>query len=394
MKSLPHGGRLIDRVLRGEARERALEHVARLPRLDLTPGQADDLFNIAVGIFSPLEGFMGRAELKTVLEDMRLPSGVPSTIPIVLPIDQQVVAQLGTRDELTLYQRGHPLALLEVTEVFPYDKIKFAERVFGTTDAAHPGVRQLQGASTHLIAGRINLIEESASSFARYRLKPVETRILFSSKGWRTIVGFQTRNVPHLGHEYLQKTALSFVDGLFINPVIGRKKPGDFKDEVILRAYEALLGNYYLRQRAVLAILQTEMRYAGPREAVFHAILRKNFGCTHFIVGRDHAGVGQFYPPYAAQEIFDRFPDLGIVPLFAAAFFYCERCGGVANEKSCPHPEAERLPFSGTLLRELVKHRATDRLDPSLCKLVRPEVAAVVSHYQHPLVEENPSESS
>jgi sulfate adenylyltransferase len=196
------------------------------------------------------------------------------------------------------------------------------------------------------------------------------------------IVGFQTRNVPHIGHEYVQKTALTFADGLFINPVIGKKKPGDFKDEVILQSYEALMEHYYLKERAVMAILQTEMRYAGPREAIFHAIVRKNFGCTYFIVGRDHAGVGNFYSPYAAQEIFDEFPDLGIVPLFFTAFFHCKRCGSVANEKTCPHSEQERLDFSGTLLRKMV----TEQVAPP-AELIRPEVAEIVMGFEHPFVE-------
>ena len=191
------------------------------------------------------------------------------------------------------------------------------------------------------------------------------------------MVGFQTRNVPHLGHEYVQKTALTFVDGIFLNPVIGRKKAGDFRDEVILGTYEALVRHYYPAERAVLATLHTEMRYAGPREAIFHAIVRKNFGCTHFIVGRDHAGVGQYYAPYAAQEIFEEFPDLGIAPLFFTAFFYCRRCVSVANEKTCPHGPAEHLDFSGTLLRRLL----TERQAPD--GLIRPEVAEIILSTDH-----------
>jgi sulfate adenylyltransferase len=207
--------------------------------------------------------------------------------------------------------------------------------------------------------------------------------VLFNTKGWHTVVGFQTRNVPHLGHEYVQKTALTFVDGLFINPVIGRKKAGDFKDAVILAAYEELVQHYYVRERTVMATLHTEMRYAGPREAIFHAIVRKNFGCTHFIVGRDHAGVGDYYAPYAAQEIFDDFPDLGIIPLFFTAFFYCRRCGSVAHEKICPHGVEARLDFSGTLLRQLL----TDRHAPD--GLIRPEVAEIILGIDNPFVEEN-----
>ncbi|MDR7459955.1 MAG: sulfate adenylyltransferase, partial [Armatimonadota bacterium] len=255
-----------------------------------------------------------------------------------------------------------------------------------TLDPAHPGVARTLAMGPYLVAGPIDLLAGLPHPFARYRLFPRETRVLFREKGWRTIVGFQTRNVPHLGHEYVQKTALAFVDGIFVNPVLGRKKPGDFRDEVILEAYEALLAHYYLRPRAVLSVLHTEMRSAGPREAVFHAILRKNFGCTHFVVGRDHAGVGSFYPPYAAQEIFDEFPDLGIVPLFFTAFFHCHRCGTVANEKTCPHPVEHRVPFSGTALR-----RALEAREGEAAALIRPEVAEVVRRHPAPFVAARPA---
>jgi sulfate adenylyltransferase len=233
-----------------------------------------------------------------------------------------------------------------------------------------------------LIGGRLSLIRLCRDEFERFRLRPMETRLLFKEKGWQSVVGFQTRNIPHLGHEYVQKTALSFVDGLFINPVIGRKKSGDFKDEVILEAYEALIRNYYLRERAVMAILRTEMRYAGPREAIFHAIVRKNFGCTHFIVGRDHAGVGNYYAPYAAQEIFEDFPDLGIVPLFFKSFFYCERCASVVNEKTCPHDASYHIDFSGTGLREKL---SKGEVPPK--EFVRPEVADVLLKWKDPFVQ-------
>jgi sulfate adenylyltransferase len=224
-----------------------------------------------------------------------------------------------------------------------------------------------------LLGGKITLVGESDDPFASYSLGPAETRILFREKGWRSVVGFQTRNVPHLGHEYLQKTALTFSDGLFINPVIGKKKPGDFLDEVILKSYEELIRHYYLRERAVLAVLKTEMRYAGPREAIFHAIMRKNFGCTHFIVGRDHAGVGSFYDPFAARDIFQEFPDLGIAPVFFNAFFWCTKCGGVANEKTCPHPDADQVQFSGTRMREMLM---AGEVPPP--ELMRPEVAEAI----------------
>jgi sulfate adenylyltransferase len=340
---------------------------------------ASDIMNLGIGTLSPLEGFMGPEDLHSTLYEKRLASGIPWTIPIVLDVSASQASQLG--EAVGLWYAGQPLALLEVDTTYRYDPHEFAKQVFGTEDQKHPGVANVFRMREVLLGGRVTVLGELDSPFARYRLTPLETRVLFTAKGWRTVVGFQTRNVPHLGHEYVQKTALTFVDGIFINPVIGRKKAGDFKDEVILQAYDALVRHYYLRERAVLATLHTEMRYAGPREAIFHAIVRKNFGCTHFIVGRDHAGVGKYYTPYAAQEIFDEFPDLGIIPLFFTAFFYCRRCSSVANEKTCPHGAEARVDFSGTLLRKLLSERqAPDGL-------IRSEVAEIILSTAQPFVE-------
>jgi sulfate adenylyltransferase len=227
----------------------------------------------------------------------------------------------------------------------------------------------------------ITVLGEVETPFAAYRLRPQQTCMRFESKGWHTVVGFQTHNVPHLGHEYVQNTALTFVDGIFLNPVIGRKKAGDFTDEVIPGTYEALMHHHYPLERVVLATLHTETRYAGPREAIFHAIVRKNSGSTQFIVGRDHAGVGQSYAPYAAQEIFEEFPNLSITPLFFTAFFYSRRCLSVANEKTCPHGPDQRLEFSDTLLRRLI----TERQAPD--GLIRQEVAEIILGTDHPFVE-------
>jgi sulfate adenylyltransferase len=349
--------------------------------VDLNAEQASDVWNLATGAYSPLEGFLGPEDLRAVLFDRRLANGVTWTIPIVLDVSAERARRLG--DAVGLWHNGRPLARLDGVCPYRYDRVDYAKQVFGTDDAKHPGVAKVLGLGDVLLGGTVTALGdlETAAHLARYRLTPRETRVLFDAKGWRTVVGFQTRNVPHLGHEYVQKTALTFVDGLFINPVIGRKKAGDFKDEVILAAYEALVQHYYVRERTVLATLHTEMRYAGPREAIFHAIVRKNFGCTHFIVGRDHAGVGSYYAPYAAQEIFDDFPDLGITPLFFTAFFYCRRCGSVANEKTCPHAAEARLDFSGTLLRRLL----TERHAPD--GLIRPEVAEVILGVDNPFVE-------
>jgi sulfate adenylyltransferase len=379
----PHGGKLVDRVLSPERQEEALEEAHKLVQLKVSDDLAKDTENIAFGAFSPLEGFLNRSEYESVLHEKRLSNDLPWTLPIVLDASQEELKGAKAGDTVAIISPlNEPVALLEIEEIFQYKKEEFAREVYGTNDPAHPGVTKTNSMKDRLVGGKISLIRMSFDEFQKYRLRPIETRVLFKEKGWRTIVGFQTRNIPHIGHEYVQKTALTFVDGLFINPVIGKKKSGDFKDEVILAAYEALLRHYYLRDRTVMAVLRTEMRYAGPREAIFHAIVRKNFGCTHFVVGRDHAGVGKYYPPYAAQEIFDEFPDLGIVPLPFKSFFYCKRCESVVNEKICPHDSSQRLDFSGTDLRsKLSKGEAPPK------EFVRPEVAEVLLRCKDPFVE-------
>jgi len=373
----PHGGKLVDRRAK---RRYAAEELRELPALHVSREIAQEAENIANGVFSPLQGFLGEEDLSSVLEHMRLASDIPWTMPILLDASEEEAAELGEGDTVALVHRGSPIALLELEERYTCDRKMIAEKLYGTRNPAHPGVAKTLTMKDVLLSGRIELLSQAPAEFSRYHLQPAETRVLFKEKGWRTVVGFQTRNPPHLGHEYVQKTALSFVDGIFINPVIGRKKKGDFRDEVILRAYDELLKLYYLRERAVLSILRTEMRYAGPREAVFHAIIRKNFGCTHFIVGRDHAGVGGYYKPYEAQEIFEEFPDLGITPVFFTSFFYCRRCGGVANEKTCPH-EHERISYSGTEIRRMIAER---RMPPSTC--MRPEVAKVILGFENPFI--------
>ncbi len=378
----PHGGVLVDRVLTDARREEALEEAKSLPRLELSPEQAYDTVNIAVGLFSPLEGFLGSAALKSVLGEMRLPSGVPWTIPILLDVFTEELSDVT--DRLCLTYKTSPLAILNLEEVYTFDPERLTREVFGTTDPKHPGVANTLALKANLVAGKVRLISLPPLPFPGYYMRPADSRSLFQAKGWASVVGFQTRNVPHLGHEYTQKSALTLLDGLFINPVIGRKKTGDFKDEVIIRTYEVLLQNYFPRERVCMAILPTEMRYAGPREAVFHAIVRKNYGCTHFIVGRDHAGVGSYYAPDAAQTIFQQFPDLGITPMLFPAFFYCKRCDAVTNEKVCPHGEEDQVELSGTFLRSIL----TSQGSPD-SGLIRPEVAQVMLTYDTPLVEES-----
>lgn len=379
----PHGGKLVERVLKGERKQDVLERAGRLPAVRLDDESVSDVENFATGVYSPLEGFPAEKDFRNIISQMRLASDVPWSIPIACDVSEEEAAELREGDEVLLTdEAGTPVALLHLEEKFRYDKEKTASAVFGTTDSAHPGVAKVRGMKDVLLAGPVDLIQAVPTPFDKYKLSPKETRVLFKEKGWRTVVGFQTRNTPHNGHEYVQKTALTFTDGIFVNPVIGKKKKGDFKDEVILASYEELIRHYYLKERAVMAILQMEMRYAGPREAVHHAIIRKNFGCTHIIIGRDHAGVGNYYPPYAAQDIFDEFPDLGIVPLFFKSFYHCKKCRSVVNEKTCPHPPSEHIQFSGTKIRDLL---VKGEIPPD--ELMRPEVARIIMSFPHPFNE-------
>ena len=381
MVSRPHGGRLISRVASESRRERILAKASEFQTIKINLEKAVEVENLARGVYSPLEGFMLSEDLRTCLEEMRLTNDVPWTMPILLDLSKEEAKNLSEGDEILLSLHEMPLATIEVEEIYKNEKHELARAVFGTEDERHPGVKMVKEMGDMLVGGRITLLSSVPNPYERYTLWPKETRVLFKEKGWKTVVGFQTRNAPHRGHEAIQKTALALVDGLFVNPVIGRKKPGDFRDDVILEAYRVLIENYYPRDTAVLAILRYEMRYAGPREAVHHAIMRKNFGCTHFIVGRDHAGVGNFYPPYAAQEIFKEFPDLGITPLFFREFFYCHKCEGLVNEKTCPHPESDRVRFSGTEIRKLIMQGKTPPPE-----VMRPEIAEVILSFEDPFV--------
>src|SRR5262245_60574946 len=353
MTTPPHGGVLVDRTLSKEARAETLRRSERLPSLELGERQAREVENLALGVYSPLEGFLREADFDAVLATSRLASGVPWTIPIVLDVSEADAGRLG-RGEILLRHDGRPLATMQIEEAYPLRRDEYSQAVFGTLDPKHPGVAHAATMGTVLLGGPITLIDLLPTPFPAHRLAPRETRARFEANGWKTVVGFQTRNIPHVGHEALQKAALNLTDGLFINPLVGGKKAGDFEDPVIVAAYDALVKHYYPADRAALGVLQGQMRYAGPKEAIFHAIQRKNFGCTHFIIGRDHAGVGGFYHPYAAQEIFKDFPDLGITPLFFPAFFKCKKCQGMVNEKICPHRGDDRVDFSGTRLREAI----------------------------------------
>ena len=378
----PHGGKLIDKTIDDAKRDAASKEAEKFFKIAVNNEQISDIVNIANGVFSPLEGFLNENDYLGVINDMRLSSNVPWTIPIVLDVGPEQVAHIKEGDNVTLTHSDAVVATMEVEDIYSYDKTEMAEKVFGTADKQHPGVAKVYGMKEYLIGGKIILINEPNMPFGEYALTPSETRSLFNKNGWNSVVGFQTRNVPHIGHEYLQKTALSLVDGVFINPVIGKKKVGDFRDEVILDSYNTLLDNYFPKDRAVMSIFQTEMRYAGPKEAIFHAIVRKNFGCTHFIVGRDHAGVGDYYSPFAAHEIFNEFDDLEIEPILFKSFFFCKKCDGISNDKTCPHPESEYINFSGTNIRSILEKGEV----PS-SKLMRPEVAKTILKYEKPFVE-------
>ena len=378
----PHGGKLIDRLLPEDKVNAKKEEAHSFPTLMINFETYIELENIAIGTFSPLDGYICSQDFDCILANNRLVNDIPWTIPIVLDVDEKIAKRFEESNPIALSFENEIVGILNLVEKYEYNKKQWVERVFGTTDSKHPGVKEVFSRNKVLLGGPITLLKRPAVPFSRYHLTPKESRILFKAKGWRTVVGFQTRNAPHIGHEYVQKTALTFVDGIFINPVIGKKKHGDFKDEVILDSYQSLIDHYYLKERAVLVTLLTEMRYAGPKEAIFHAIMRKNYGCSHFIVGRDHAGVGSYYPPFVAQEIFEKFPDLGIIPLFFRSFSYCKKCKSVVNEKTCPHPAEHHINFSGTKIREMLME---GKKPPS--QQMRPEVAEIILKHPQPFIE-------
>lgn len=380
MTAAPHGGKLV------QAREVAAnsQEFGGFPETHKVAVGAETrktVWNIANGVLSPLQGFMGESDYNGVLDQMRLESDVAWTLPILLMTEMAQSAKEG-EDLLLVGQDSHPVGIIEHEGTFNIDKREHSKKVFGTEDVAHPGVARVSAGPTRAVAGKLKVIAKpDYGAFADYTLTPRETRVLFAERGWKTVVAFQTRNAPHINHEYLQKSALGLVDGLFVNPVLGRKKPGDFRDEVIISTYRALIEHYYPRDSVVMSALHYEMQYAGPKEAIVHAIMRKNFGCTHMIVGRDHAGVGNFYAPYAAQEIFSEFPDLGVTTLFFKEFYYCKKCGGIASEKTCPHSEEDRLSFSGTKLRKMFSE---GEVPPK--EFMRPEVAAEIVRAKEPFV--------
>jgi len=372
----PHGGNLINREIHGSEREEVLKRALTLPRVQLTSRQVSDLVMIATGGYSPLDGFLNEADYTSVRDQMRLASGVIWPIPITLAVSEEVVDSLPGPAEVALYDNDYLLGVLALTEKFRYDKEREAKAVYGTKDLAHPGVAALFAQGDWLLAGPVHLVNRPRNQqFQEYRLDPLETRALFSKRGWRRVVAFQTRNPVHRAHEYIQKCALEIADGLLLHPLVGDTKADDVPAAVRIRSYEEILANYYPASRTVLAVMPAAMRYAGPREAVFHALIRKNYGCSHFIVGRDHAGVGNYYGTYDAHYIFDEFDvsELGITPLFFEHTFYCRTCAAMASAKTCPHEPTRHVTLSGTKVRELL---SAGELPPE--EFSRPEVARVL----------------
>jgi sulfate adenylyltransferase len=361
----PHGGKLVDRT------GSRPDGVERFEQIALTSRELSDLDMLASGALSPLEGFMARHDYERVVDEMRLGNGLPWALPVCLAVDRE---PNGDRAVLTDAD-GAPLAVLDVEQVYEYDKEREAERCFRTTDEAHPGVARLYEQKPLYLAGRVTVFERVEPPFPQLAFDPAQTRAAFAERGWRRVVGFQTRNPIHRAHEYLTKGALETVDGLLIHPLVGETKSDDVPATTRVECYEVLVENYYPSDRVLVSAFPAAMRYAGPREAIWHAICRKNYGCSHFIVGRDHAGVGDYYGTYDAQLIFDEFEshELDIEPMFFEHAFFCRACGQMATPKTCPHGGDDHVFLSGTKVRELL---AEGKLPPA--EFSRPEVAEVL----------------
>lgn len=341
--------------------------------IELSYDQYLEFEKISIGSFAPLDGFMTQAEFVSVVENMRLPNSEPFTLPVTLDLTTKQFNDLSVDEEITLLYRGVEVGIMRIQESFECEKMNVAEAIFGTTDIKHPGVANFMGSGEVFVGGPVKMKCKAQTKLSRYEMTPYETKSEFKKRGWQTVVGFQTRNVPHRAHEYLIRVGLEMVDGLFVQPLVGRKKAGDFTPEAILTAYQYLIGNFIRSDRACLGILSTSMRYAGPREAVFHAIIRRNYGCTHFIVGRDHAGVGEFYGKYDAHDLIDNFKgELGIEVLRFHGPFFCDQCDSIVTEHTCAHWQANPgsiREINGTDMRSIL----LDGVKPAK-ELMRPEI--------------------
>ncbi|MBE9215505.1 sulfate adenylyltransferase [Plectonema cf. radiosum LEGE 06105] len=381
-----HGGKLVNRIASPEQKQEFLSKADTLVRVELDERAVSDLEMIAIGGFSPLTGFMNQSDYKSVVSQMRLANGIAWSIPITLSVTESIADSLKVGDLIRLdNSKGEFIGVLELAEKYDYDKKLEAINVYRTDEDKHPGVQVVYNQGSVNIAGDIWLLERSSHpQFPKYQIDPAASRQMFREKGWKTIVGFQTRNPIHRAHEYIQKCALETVDGLFLHPLVGATKSDDIPADVRMRCYEILLENYYPDDRVILAINPAAMRYAGPREAIFHALVRKNYGCTHFIVGRDHAGVGDYYGTYDAQHIFDEFEpgELGIIPMKFEHAFYCTRTKQMATSKTSPSKPEERIHLSGTKVREMLRRGESPPQEFS-----RPEVAAELVRAMRVLIE-------
>ncbi len=376
MPIAPHGGLLVNRLLSGSALESAKAKAAKLPKLHVDAYAAFDIDGIAKGLFSPLCGFMNEAETRSVLDTMRLRPGIPWTIPILLSTDASTAQAFEIGSEIAIVDdMGDMSSILHLSEKFHIDHREIAEKVYRTLDENHPGVQYTLARGEVFLAGGLDVLKARTIEFQEYNLTPIETRAAFESRGWRRIVAFQTRNPIHRAHEYLTKCALEMCDGLLIHPLMGTTKSDDIPGDVRMRCYQALMEKYYPQDHVMLSLMPVNMRYAGPKEAIMHAIIRRNYGCTHFIVGRDHAGVGNYYGTYDAHYIFDEFDpaEIGITPLFFDHSFYSKRTQSMASKKTCPGTNDDHVFLSGTKVREMLK---AGIMPPP--EFTRPEVAQIL----------------
>jgi sulfate adenylyltransferase len=374
----PHGGTLVDLLVTGPDAESLEREAENRPKITVNERELSDLEMLAVGALSPLRGFVGERDYRSILETMHLENGLAWTIPVTLSLTDEEAKRVGGADAVALVaeEGGRPLAVLEISGVFKRDREREAVAVFGTEDVEHPGVAALHKAGDFCLAGDLKVLRTPEhDDFLEYRLTPAQTRAAFFERGWRSVVGFQTRNPIHRAHEYIQKCALEIVDGLLVHPLVGATKADDVPPDVRMRCYEALFDGYYPKDRAMVSVFPAAMRYAGPKEAIWHAIARKNYGCTHFIVGRDHAGVGSYYGTYDAQRIFEQFEadELGIMPLKFEHSFWCNECEGMGSPKTCPHDAEDRVSLSGTKVREMLRNGERPPQEFS-----RPEVADIL----------------